>query len=64
MYVYYAYFLCFHLTLMFHFSCARGSPKRQILFQKTGHFQVFEFSGSVCDLYAKSQLFDDMVFGV
>ena len=30
------------LTLIFHFSCARGSAKRQILYDKTGHFQVLD----------------------
>jgi len=59
MYVYIHVFV-FDVTLMFHFSCARGSPKRHILYQKTGHFQVLEFWGWVCHLYAKSQLLHDM----
>lgn len=29
------------LTIIFGRSCARGSPKRQILYQRVGHFQVF-----------------------
>ena len=30
-----------HFHTVSPFSCARGSPKRQILYEKAGHFQVF-----------------------
>lgn len=39
------------------FSCARGSPKRQILYQKVGHFQVLSIS---CSQFLKFD-FDRMI---
>ncbi|XP_057777926.1 uncharacterized protein LOC130996649 isoform X2 [Salvia miltiorrhiza] len=29
-----------HILHRLHFSCARGSPKRQVLYERVGHFQV------------------------
>lgn len=42
------------------FSCARGSPKRQILFQKVGRFQVLSISYSE---FLKFD-FDDMIMKI
>lgn len=40
-------------------SCARGSPKRQLLYQKARHFQVFSFL--FCDNYSHLWHFFDLL---
>lgn len=68
-------FLCIHSFIYteswlihFHtvspFSCARGSPKRQILYEKAGHFQVllssFPQESIISSLWEVFHLLHDM----